>query len=109
MTWLAILGFMKRVPTWAYICLGAVLALVAVWAWHNARLDDAREAGQKEQREEQLTEIINRAEEADDVRETVQEEIRSGGSNELYARCLRTARTPANCERFLPRGEADNR
>lgn len=103
-------SFLKSVPAWAYVCIAGVLGLIAVWAWHNSQVDEAategRKTGATEQRETQLTEIIQRTETANETREVIQSEVRAGAGDNLHAQCLRTARTPANCKRFLPSGEA---
>lgn len=109
----AIWQFAKRIPAWAYACILGVLALLAVWAWHNSQVTEAategRKAGATEQRESDLTETITRTEQANETREVIQGEVRSGTGGNLYAQCVRTARTPAHCQRFLPSGETPNR
>lgn len=107
------LGIAKRVPAWVWVALGAVLALLALWAWHNSQVSEAAseglEKGAQQQRETDLIETIQRTETANETREVIQSEVRAGAGGHLYDQCVRTARTPANCQRFLPRGEAPDR
>jgi hypothetical protein len=102
-------GFLKSLPWQLYAALGAALALLAAWAWHNSQVADAAsdgaERGAQQQREADLTETIDRTEQANETRQVIQGEVRAGNGRVLYDQCLRTARTPANCQRFLPRGE----
>lgn len=114
MTWFfAARAFLGRIPTWAYVASGAVLALFLAWAWHNSQVSDAASTGRQEgaqaQRESDLIETIERTEQANETREVIQGEVRAGGGDALYAQCLRTARTPANCQRFLPSRETPDR
>jgi hypothetical protein len=84
----------------------AVAAVVGVYFWlqaaENADDKQNQEIGATVEREKNLTETIDRVEKADDVRETT-----TPGDRSFYDECLRTARTPANCERFLPSGQDD--
>ena len=111
--WQTVKALAKRIPWQAWAALGAVLALLAVWAWHNRQVSEAttqgREEGAQAQRETDLVETIQRTEQANAEREVIQAEVRAGNGRALYDQCLRTARTPANCERFLPRGETPDR
>lgn len=106
-------AFLKRIPAWAYICAGGVLALFLVWAWHNSQVEEAategHKAGATQQREETLITTIERAEQANETREVIKGELRAGNGDALYAQCLRTARTPANCKRFLSGSETPDR
>lgn len=74
-------------------------------------VENAKEAGAVVQREGDLRETLDRTEQANEARQAIREAIISGAGPDpvLYDQCLRTARTPANCERFLPRSEADQR
>lgn len=107
------LSLAKRIPWQVYAALGAVLALLAVWAWHKGQVSDAAsegvQKGAQQQRESDLIETIERTEQANEARQVIQGEVRSGAGGNLYDQCLRTARTPANCKRFLPSGEAPDR
>lgn len=113
MTWAAILTFAKRIPAWAWVTLGAVLMLFAAFVWHNSQVSEAAsdgiQKGAQQQRETDLVETINRVETANETREAIQGEMRAGSGDALYRQCLRAARTPANCQRFLRGGEAADR
>lgn len=111
MMWIATaLSFAKRLPWQLWAALGAVLALLAVWAWHNSQVSEAATEGRKEgatqQRETDLIETINRTETANETRQVIESEVRTGSGDTLYRECVRTARTPANCVRYVPGGEA---
>lgn len=88
-------------PRWLLI----VLALAAL-AWGTAAAISAldrheaaqREAGASGQREADLNETLKRTEQGNEVRT----QIRDPGSRARYDECLRSARTPENCQRFLP-------
>ena len=103
------LTFARKVPRWGWAALGLILALLAVWAWHNRQVSEAasegREKGAQQQREADLTETIERVETANETRQAIESEVRNGSGDALYRQCLRTARTPANCERLLPERE----
>lgn len=100
---------------WHYLA-GAIAAfalLGALWLYLSNReeADDRRnqDIGGAVQREGDLRETLDRTETGNETRDQVKRELDNGRSDGLYARCLRTARTPANCERFLPEREADDR
>jgi hypothetical protein len=86
--------------------IGAAAALLAIWLYHtNAVSSAAKEAyerGRSDQIEADLRATLKRVEKSNEVRETVEREIRSGTGDDLYRNCLLTARTPAFCQRFLP-------
>jgi hypothetical protein len=111
--WQAVKRIAKAAPWQAWAALGGVLALLAAWAWHNGQVSEAAtegaEKGAQAQRETDLVETIQRTEQANETREVIRSEVRAGAGGALHAQCLRTARSPANCERFLPSGEASNR
>ena len=108
-TLLKVAMFAKRIPTWAYVALGAVLVVLMAWAWHNSQVSqaasDGLQKGAQAQRETDLIETIDRTEQANETRETIKAEVRAGNGGALYDQCLRTARTPAHCQRFLSGGE----
>jgi hypothetical protein len=85
--------------------LGAALALAALAWWLSAaeKADDKanRELGATVERERSLAEAIERTEKANEAREEIS---RAGpvGDKLRYDQCLRSARTPENCRRFLP-------
>lgn len=96
----------------AYLATGLLVTalLWLLWAYLSARekADDRanREIGAAIQREGDLAETINRTEQGNAARE----EIRApgdAGDRARYDQCVRSARTPANCVRFLPEQPAD--
>lgn len=86
----------------------AVAALGAGVLWLNARekADDEanQEIGATVQREGDLRETLDRTEQGNEARTEIEEGLRSDGSRDraVYDQCVRTARTPANCERYVP-------
>lgn len=81
----------------------AVLALLGAFLmWLGNERKEAREDGRKYAETEQQAKVIETTEKVNDAREQTAQDIRSGGSPELYANCLRSARNPENCKRFLP-------
>lgn len=96
---------------WVWL-LGAIVAVIGAVAWLQARerADDKanQEIGATKQREGDLRATLERTETANDAREEI-ERPGAAGDKLRYDQCLRTARTPANCERFLPSGSAPDR
>lgn len=94
---------------WLAAGIAAIALLAALWLWLDARekADDRRnqEIGAAAQRETDLRETLERTEKGNAARE----EVRNDVDGARYTQCLRTARTPANCERFLPQRQADQR
>ena len=111
MTWLTAKGLLGLARGWWI--LGAIVAAVALYAAFTGILgrmvDTAKDAGATEQREGDLRETIQRVETGNEAREEMREALARDDSRSraVYDQCLRTARTPANCERFVPVGEAD--
>jgi hypothetical protein len=99
------------IARWVWLA-GAVVALVGVVLWLNARekADDRanQELGATVQRETDLRKTIERTETANEAREEIARPD-AAGDRLRYDQCLRTARTPANCQRFLPGGQTDQR
>ena len=91
---------------WHYLAaaIAALGLLWALWAYlaHREEADDRNNQaiGAERQRAENMAETIDRVEQANEARD----DIRSS-DHARYDQCVRTARTPANCERFLPSGE----
>lgn len=84
-----------------WIWLLALLAAIAggiLWLQAREEADDTanQEIGAKVQREGDLRKTIERAETANEARD----DISRNRDNARYDQCLRTARTPANCERL---------
>lgn len=99
------------VPRWMLVLGGFLLLLIAglIYLKRVENLDDQRnqEIGATVEREKNLEKTIERVEEANEVRNEVSAEAAVGRGERLYAQCLRSARTPASCERFLPERPAD--
>ena len=88
---------------------GLLAALVVgAWIWLDARekADDKanQEIGGAVQREADLRETVKNVEKANEAADLIRRD-----PARAYTECLRTARTPANCQRFLPHSEAPDR
>lgn len=107
--WLTARGFLGLAK--GFWLLGIAFAVVAAVGWFLAReeADDEanRDIGAAIQREGDLRQTIERVEEGNATREETRRVVDAGASAELHALCLRTARTPENCRRFLPERPAD--
>lgn len=96
---------------WHYLAVGVLVcaALAALWLWIGAReaADDRRnqDIGAAVEREKSATATIKQVEKANAARDEVRNDVGSA----RYDQCLRTARTPALCERFLPQRQTDQR
>ena len=105
MTWLV--GKFLGLHRWAWLGIAGA-ALVAGYFWLQSReeADDRRnqEIGAQQQREGDLRETLERTEQGNEARN----EIRNDVGDARYNQCLRSARTPENCKRFLPERPADN-
>lgn len=91
-------------PRWVWaVLVFAVIVLVLILL---ERADDKNNQtiGAVVEREAQTREVLERTETGNAVREEVREAIaRDGGRSDIvYDQCVRTARTPSKCERFLP-------
>jgi hypothetical protein len=108
MPWLAIK--LLGLPRWAWAVMAAALILAGglLWAKLAEDADDKAnvEIGRTVEREKALTETLERTETANEAREEIGRHD-AAGDRLRYDQCLRTARTPANCQRFLPGGQAD--
>lgn len=110
MHWLGTLsGWFRALPVgikWLLVIwiIAAVLTLI-IDGWMDRTIQTAVEAGAAEQRETDLRETIRNVEKANAARDEVHNDI----DGARYNQCLRTARTPANCKRFLPARHADQR
>jgi hypothetical protein len=88
-------------PRWLLL---ALLGVALAWAAAsfvkgiNRHDQDQRDAGAAQQRADDLGETVNRVEKANEVRD----QINDPRSNARYDECLRSARAPENCQRFLP-------
>lgn len=101
------LGFGETAAKIASYGLLAALA-VGAWIWFDARekADDKanQEIGGAVQREADLRETVKNVEKANEAADLVRRD-----PARAYAECVRTARTPANCQRFLPHSKAPDR
>lgn len=91
-----------------WILIAAIAITVAVAVINHAFdkvIENAEEKGASEQREGDLRETIKHVEEGNEARNAISDP----GSIAAYNQCLRTARTPENCKRFLPAGAKDQR
>lgn len=100
MTWLAIKAL--GLPRWMWGAI-AVLSLLLAHMWFtDSREDKAEDRGRVIERADQQAKAIETAEKVNEAREQAAQDIRAGGGPELYANCLRSARNPEACKRFLP-------
>lgn len=90
-----------KMASWGFLALIAVLLIGGTVWWFTDTVDDARKEGVKEgvtaERVEAQGKVIENVQTANETRAAVRDE-RSGAA---YDECLRSARNPANCERFL--------
>ena len=98
--------------SWQIYAGVAALALIGGTVWYcneqvEERVEVAEELGGEKERTKQFEQTIENVGKANEAREDI-EEIGPTGDAVRYRQCLRTARTPANCERFLPAVPADN-
>lgn len=109
MPWFAIK--LLGLPRWAWAVMAVALILAGglLWAKLAEDADDKanQEIGRTVEREKALAETIKRTEQGNEAREEIKRDVDRGGGTVLYEQCLRTARTPANCGRFLPERQAD--
>lgn len=99
---LGITARLASVITWAGgLLVVALLISAAVW-WFNDTVDDARDEGVKQgvttERVEAQGKVIENVQAANETRAAV----RDDRSRAAYDECVRSARNPANCERFVP-------
>lgn len=109
--WTAVKLFAKRLPIGWWAALGAALAIVALVLWVRGAINDAASQGRTEgaqtQREADLRETIKRVEQSNDTRNQIKTEVERGSGDALYRECLRSARSPDSCKRFMPNRQAD--
>lgn len=77
-----------------------LLAIAGATAFHvvDALTEAAEQKGAVTERAENLGKVIQNVEAANEVRADVRNERSRAG----YDECMRSARNPKNCERFLP-------
>lgn len=108
-TWLAAKALFGLARGWWVLIAVAVLAAGIAWLIHAEKADDKanQEIGALQQSNAGLHENAKRTEIGNDARE----EIRAPGAvgdRARYDQCLRSARSPENCGRFLPEHAPDN-
>jgi len=80
------------------LIVGAVIAVSGGYLlWLSNRDAGNVEKGREEQSQIGYQETIKRAEKANEARDT----IRIDNGNARFDQCVRTARTPSSCKRFL--------
>lgn len=99
---LATLGVLAK-KYWWVIALILALSLVVykVTDFVGDYGDDQKEAGATTERNKQLEGTIKNVEKANEAEKSVQDPGPTGDLTR-YNQCLRTARTPENCKRWLP-------
>jgi hypothetical protein len=109
MGWFAIKAL--GLPRYLWIAL-AIAAVIGLWLWVGAaeRADDKanQEIGRTIEREGALVETLERTEKGNEAREEIGA-AGPAGDRLRYDQCVRTARTPANCQRFLSDRQTDQR
>lgn len=105
------LGLTERVARIVMDLGFAVLVIALLWFVVRSHDEKQREAGASAQRESDLRETIDRTEKGNAARVEIQDAFKRGDgrSSAVYDQCLRTARTPENCKRFLPEQQAPER
>ena len=98
---LGITARLASLITWAGgLLLVALLIGAAVW-WFNDTVDDAHDEGVTTERVEAQGKVIENVQKTNETRAAA----RDPGSCVAYRECLRSARTAANCVRYLPDDE----
>ena len=105
-----VLGFFKGLPITVYAGIAA-LALLGGTVWYcqeqvEDKVEQAEVIGRTEERNEQLERTIENVQAAEEARDEIKT-VGPVGDRTRYNQCLRTARTPSNCERFLPDVQKD--
>jgi hypothetical protein len=105
--WLGVKSLFGLARGWLLLALVLAVVSLIIWAGAAEKADDQRnqDIGAAVQREGDLRETLQRTEEANAARS----EIGDDRGTARFDQCLRTARTPENCQRFLPGGGADQR
>ena len=101
-------SFLSAIPTpWKLgaLAVAAVLAIVGVLAFIDRAFDETEEKGAVVERAKSAEQTIKNVETANEARDEVVQRD-DAGDRVRFCQCLRTARTPANCQRFLRGGEA---
>ena len=91
---------------WIGAGLAALILIIAIPAFIDRAFDDASDKGKLEERNEQLETVIQNKKDSDNASEEI-EQLGPVGDRVRYDQCLRTARTPENCKRWLPDVQED--
>lgn len=104
-------GFTPRFWVIAGVVLAVILTIVLFSCAEREDDRNNQQIGATAEREKNTTEVLQRTETANEVREQTTRYLRidDGRSDVAYRQCLRSARTPANCERLLPDRQAPQR
>ena len=90
-----------KLAAWGFVVLMAAAIIGGVVWWFNDTVDDARsdgvKAGVTAERVEAQGKVIENVQTANETRAAVRDQR----SRAAYDECVRSARNPANCERFL--------
>ena len=87
------------------VAVGALVLVAVALAFVDRAFDETKEAAVAVEQAKQLEEMIENVEIANEAREEVVRPDDAGG-RVRFCQCLRTARTPASCERLLRGREA---
>lgn len=91
-----------KLASWAFlVLLVAALIGAAIW-WFTDTVDDARSEGVKAGVTAERAEAQGKALENVQTANETRAAVRDQRSRAAYDECVRSARNPANCERFLP-------
>lgn len=92
-------------PKWGkFTTIGLVLlgSILMILSKINTVHENGVSLGVNQERAITATTTLERVELSREVTEEIRKEAATGNGSLLYAQCLRSARTPANCQRFLP-------
>lgn len=111
--WITGVGLFLKGISWQVWARLAALALVLGGVWYcseqvDERVEQAEVIGATTERNVQLEQTIENVKKAEEAREDITDPGPVGDLTR-YNQCLRTARTPANCERFLPSVQPSDR
>lgn len=90
-------------PRGLWVLIGIAALAVLSTIWFADKMDESRETGAAIERANGMAETLDRVEQGQETRDAIEREAADGSGSMLYDQCVRSARTPANCERFLPR------
>jgi hypothetical protein len=88
----------KAIPSWLWVLLAFLLALVFIQIYINSKVDEGKKIGANEQQIENLQELNKRVSKAHDIKA----QFNNPDNKLLYDECLQSASTPENCKRFMP-------